>query len=70
MSLTPEQRGIRWPRNFLEDPLPKPVPNDSKRGHTGQGYEGIHGKFEQKSRHVNNSGDAQLRKDATSLRSI
>jgi hypothetical protein len=45
--LTPEKRGIRWPGNVLEAPLPEPVPKESKRGRPSQGYKGIGGKLEE-----------------------
>jgi hypothetical protein len=67
MDLTPELRGARRPWNLLEAPLPKLVPKDGKRGHTCQGYKGVHGRFEKENRHVKKKVDAQ---NATSAGSI
>ena len=67
MNLTPEQRGTRWPWNFVEAPLPESMPKDSEEGRTSRGYKDTRSKFEEENRHVERHGDVQLHIDAASI---
>ena len=66
MNLTPEQRGVRWPWNFVEAPLTKPVPKHAKEGCTSRGYNDT----EEEKRHVKRQRVGRLHVDGASMQSI
>jgi hypothetical protein len=70
MNLTPDRRGVRWPRNFVEAPLPESMPKESKDCGTSQGYKDISDKLEEENSHVEIQRDVQFQIDATSTLSI
>ena len=56
MALTPDQRGVAWPRNLLKGPLTEPTLNNREQNRTSQGkrqgYNGIRGESEDENRHA------------------
>lgn len=70
MDLTIEMRNVRWPRNFVETPLPESMPKESKNGCTNQCSKDIREKLEEGTSHVKIQRDEQFHIGATSMRSL